>query len=421
VAGEGKKGRPLRVTIAGLHYAPERSGNAPYTTGVARHLAAVGMAVTAVTGYPHYPEWELYPEYRRRRPIDDDAGVRIRRQRHPVPAQPTGAARVGMESVYAAKAAWQILRSPADVLIAVSPVLLTLVPAVLLHRLRRYQLGVVVQDLYGAALAETGMGGVWLTRATAWLEVALLRRADSIVVIHDVFRSRLVAQGLDARRIQVIPNWTHITVPERIDESAARRELGWREDEVIALHAGNMGVKQGLEGLVDVARAADERGSPVRVVLMGAGSQRPAVAEHGRGVERLTITDPLPSGRFETALAAADVLLLHEKPGVVEMSVPSKLTSYFIAGRPVVAATHPRSGAAEQVRSSAAGVVVSPGDPGAMLDAIEALAVDRGRSRAMGEQGRRHAQKYLGSAASLAAYETWVQRLAEGRSRVLES
>jgi colanic acid biosynthesis glycosyl transferase WcaI len=414
VVGGAEGGRPLRVTVAGLHYAPERSGNAPYTTGLARHLAAAGMAVTAVTGYPHYPEWELHPGYRRRRPAEDDAGVRLRRVRHPVPSRPTGRARIVMESVYTIQAGWRILRTPTDVLVAVSPVLLTLVPAVLLRRLHRYRLGVLIQDLYGAALAETGMGGATLTRATAWLERWLLRRADSIVVIHEVLRSRLIAQGVDRDRIRVIPNWTHITVPDHVDVAAVRRELGWADDEVIALHAGNMGVKQGLEGLVDVARLAGERGSRVRVVLMGAGSQRPVLVERGQGLSRLTIVDPLPAGRFEAALAAADVLLLHEKPGVVEMSVPSKLTSYFMSGRPIVAATDARSGAAEQVLTSSAGVVVPAGDPGPVLEAIEALAASPDDAARMGESGRRHARSTLAGEQSLAAYADWVRDLARG-------
>ena len=55
---------PPEVVIVGLHYAPEHSGNAPYTTGLARHLAAAGLGVTAVVGYPHYPQWRVYPGYR---------------------------------------------------------------------------------------------------------------------------------------------------------------------------------------------------------------------------------------------------------------------------------------------------------------------------------------------------------------------
>jgi colanic acid biosynthesis glycosyl transferase WcaI len=407
----GTDRRPA-VLVVGLHYAPEHSGNAPYTTGLARHLASVGMAVTAITGYPHYPEWRLHPDYTRRRPTEMDQGVRLRRLRHPVPANPTGGARIVMESVYASGVTAQLLRRRADVVVAVSPVLLSLVPAVLLRRLRRYRLGVLVQDLYGAALAETGLGGGLLTRATAWLEVALLKRADAVVVIHEVFRRRLVEAGVPAERIQVIANWAHVAVPEQVDVAAVRAELGWADDEVIALHAGNMGVKQGLEGLVDAARLAGERGSRVRVVLMGDGSRREALAGYGAGLPRLTFLDPLPDGRFESALAAADVLLLHEKPGVVEMSVPSKLTSYFSAGRPVVAATDARSGAAALMTASGAGAIADAGDADSILTAIEKVAADPVAGDAMGAGARTYAAEHLTGAASLGRYEEWVRRLA---------
>jgi glycosyltransferase involved in cell wall biosynthesis len=400
------------VLVVGLHYAPEHSGNAPYTTGLAEHLATAGLAVTAVTGYPHYPEWRLHPDYRRRRPRETSNGVRLRRLRHPVPARPTGRTRIAMESVFAAGVTGQLLRRRADVVVAVSPVLLSLIPPVLLRRLRGYRLGVVIQDLYGAALTETGLGGGTFARVTTWLETSLLKRADAIVVIHEVFRARLVAAGVPAEAITVIPNWTHVSMPEAVDIAAVRAELGWADDEIIALHAGNMGVKQGLEGLVDAARLAGNRGSKVRVVLMGDGSRRPALAEYGAGVDRLTFTDPLPAGQFEAALAAADVLLLHEKPGVVEMSVPSKLTSYFSAGRPVVAATHPRSGAASLMAASGAGLIAEAGDAASILDAVEQAAVDPAAADAMGSSARAYAAEHLTGAGSLGRYEAWVRELA---------
>ncbi|MGY1711364.1 glycosyltransferase [Geodermatophilus sp. SYSU D00758] len=399
------------MLVVGLHYAPEHSGNAPYTTGLARHLAGTGLAVTALTGYPHYPEWRLHAGYERRRAPETDHGVRIRRLRHPVPERPTGSARIVMESVFALGVTGQLLRRRADVVVAVSPVLLSLVPTVLLRGVRRYRVGVVVQDLYGAALAETGLGGGRLTKATAWLETALLRRADAVVVIHEVFRARLVAAGVAEDRIQVIHNWAHVSVPESVDRAAVRRGLGWGDDEVIALHAGNMGVKQGLEGLVDTARLAGDLGSRVRVVLLGDGSRRPVLARYGAGLPRLSFLDPLPAGRFETALAAADVLLLHEKPGVVEMSVPSKLTSYFSAGRPVVAATHPGSGAAALMTASGAGPVVAAGDAESILAAIEEVAADRTSADARGARARAYAAAHLTGATSLRRYEAWVRAL----------
>ncbi|WP_091250765.1 glycosyltransferase family 4 protein [Klenkia soli] len=399
------------VLLLGLNYTPEHTGIAPYTTALARHLAAEGFGTTAIVGHPHYPGWVLHPGFAHKQEERIDGGVRLLRVQHPVPASGGGLRRILMEAVFALQVGRRLLRTRADVVIAISPALLTVVPALVSGRLRRHPVGVVVQDLYGAALAETGMGGGLLTRATGWLERQLLKRADGVVVIHEVFRSRLVAAGVQPDRIETIPNWSHVSVPIGVDRSAVRTRLGWGNDEIIALHAGNMGVKQGLDGLIDVAAQADASGSRVRIVLMGDGSQRDRISQLAAGVNKLSIIDPLPDGEFEEALAAADVLILHEKPGVLEMSVPSKLTSYFTAGRPVAAATHPRSGAAQLMAAASAGTVVEAGDALGLLRAVEDLGGDAAVAAANGERGRRFAADHLSATASLRQYSQWVQWL----------
>ncbi|NDI48566.1 glycosyltransferase family 4 protein [Goekera deserti] len=395
-----------------MNFAPETTGIAPYTTGFARHLALGGMQVTAVTGHPHYPEWAVHPGYEDARAPEVDEGVEVVRVQHPVPGNPTGLARIWMEIVFSVRAGLRLLRLRPSAVVVVSPALLSIVPAVVLAFFLRFRVGVIVQDLYGAALAETGLAGGRLARATARLERALLRQVHSVAVIHDVFRASLVAQGIPTNRITVMPNWTHVTMPSTTDREAVRRNLGWGPDEVIALHAGNMGVKQGLEGLIDVARLATERGSAVRVVLLGTGSQAAHLATYAEGVGRVTFMQPLPNGMFEAALAAADCLLLHEKPGVLEMSVPSKLTTYFAAGRPVVAATDARSGAAALVTASKAGKRVASGDPGALLDAVEWLVSEPRRAAVMGGNGRRYAAEHLTEFSAMERHQAWVLDLA---------
>lgn len=399
-----------RVVVLGLNYAPEHTGIAPYTTALARHLAQSGLKVTALVGTPHYPQWQVHEGYEQENPVVVDEGVRLRRSPHPVPPSGAGLRRVLMEAVFAVRVGARLLRTPADAVVVVSPSLLSVIPALISGRFRGHRVGVIAQDLYGAALAETGMGGGIVSRLTVWLERHLLRRADAVVVIHEVFRQRLLAEGVAAAGIEVIPNWTHVVIPEHVDRGAVRSSLGWGPDDVIALHAGNMGVKQGLEGLLAAGRLAAETGSRVRVVLMGDGSQRAALEAAAAGIEQVEFLDPLPAGPFETALAAADVLVLHEKPGVVEMSVPSKLTSYFAAGRPVVAATDPLSGAAALVRASRGGVITESGDARALLDAVHTLAQPDVAAEA-GARGRSFAERNLSGESSLGAYRAWVGRL----------
>jgi colanic acid biosynthesis glycosyl transferase WcaI len=147
-------------------------------------------------------------------------------------------------------------------------------------------------------------------------------------------------------------------------------------------------------------------------VLMGNGSQRQHLAARAEGLARVSLLDSLPEGQFEAALASADCLLLHEKPGVVEMSVPSKLTTYFTAGRPVVAATDERSGAAALVEASEAGVRVPAGNAEIILTAIEKVAADPAAAEEMSINGQAFAAEHLTGAASLSRYESWVRSLA---------
>ncbi|MHC1560485.1 glycosyltransferase family 4 protein [Actinomycetospora sp. C-140] len=411
--------RPLNVLLLGLNHAPETTGIAPYTTGLARMLADDGHQVHVVTGMPHYPQWRVQDEYRgaRRARRERDGDVRVTRVPHPVPARPTGASRIGMEAVFALRAA--AVRGPRpDVVLAVSPALLSVGAARWIARTwgRGCPVGVIVQDLYGAAVAEADALGGRGAGAVARLERSLLDGADGIVAVHDVLRDALLRTGLPAERVTTIRNWTHLEPAGRLDDvTAARRELGWPQGEAVVLHAGNIGAKQGLDGVVAAARLADERGLPLRFVLLGDGNQRARLVEAARGVERFTVVDPLPTEAFRTALAAADVLLLHERPEVAEMCAPSKLTSYFAAGRPVLAATNELSAAAREVRAAGAGPIVAPGDPEALVDAALALVADPGAAARHAASARRYATGSYGAAAAHARYGAWVRDLADRR------
>ncbi|WP_245561519.1 glycosyltransferase family 4 protein [Actinomycetospora chiangmaiensis] len=396
----------LDVRVIGMHYAPEHTGNAPYTTGMVAALHAAGHRVQVVTGYPHYPAWEVADGYTGLRRTERIDGVPVTRVRHPVPAVPDARRRIVMDAAFTAHAAAVGGPRP-DVVIAVSPVLLTVLAGLRWRRAGRTALGVVTQDLYSRALTETRMTSSRVASLGARLEGSLLARADGVAVVHPSFAPTVTALGVDAGRLTTIPNWSHIAPPTR-DRATVRRELGWRDDEVIALHAGNMGVKQGLENVVEAARRADLAGSKVRFVLLGDGNQRARLAGLGADVERLTFLDPLPGDRFPDALAAADVLVVNEAETVAEMSAPSKLTSYFAAGRPVVAASWARSAASAELARAGAGPRVDPGDPEALHAAVLATAGDH----EAGARGRAYAADTLGAGRAHAAYVAWVEGLA---------
>jgi glycosyltransferase involved in cell wall biosynthesis len=403
----------------GLHYAPEKTGNAPYTTALASRLKSLGHDVHVLTSHPHYPEWKVragYGQWLRRETI---RGVPVRRFAHFVPREPSAAMRLLSELSFGARLLFTRWGNP-DVVLLVSPALFSTVLPVMRARwgFRRPAVGVWVQDLYSLGVVETGAGGGRVARVVAAIESFTLRSASGVSVIHDRFKQVVVSKlGMNAREVVVIRNWSHLQEVPPFDREAVRSLHGWGRDETIVLHAGNMGAKQALENVIEAARIADQRGLNVRFVLLGDGNQRARLEALAAGTERVQFLKTLPDENFQQALGSADVLLVNEKPGVAEMSVPSKLTSYFSTGLPVLAATDEGSVTAGEVAASGGGIRVDAGNPGQLVDAVLTLGGDEALAGALGTAGRLFREQSLSEDAAVQRYAEWLTSLANGRGR----
>lgn len=390
-----------RVLLVSTNYAPEHAGIGPYSTQIAEHLAACGAETHVLAGMPHYPAWEVDAAYRGRwRATEIRGGVNVHRRRHTVPPRQTAVRRALYEASFLAHGS--AARPPVrpDVVLSQMPSLAGGVIGARTARRHRVPHVVVVQDLMGAAAAQSGISGGGRVAALAGgVEGRVVRSAALVGVVHESFTGRVRAMGVPEERIRVVPNWSHVARPSG-DRAATRERLGWGPEDVVVLHSGNMGLKQGLEVLVETARAA--LGEGIRVVLMGDGSQREHLHALADGLPNLGFLPPAEDAEFPGVLAAADVLAVTQKASVLDMSLPSKLTSYFAAGRPVVASVAAEGGTAHEVERSGAGVVVPPEDPGALLEAVRALAADPARAGALGARGPAYADERLSRAAGLA-------------------
>ena len=111
-------------------------------------------------------------------------------------------------------------------------------------------------------------------------------------------------------------------------------------------------------------------------------------------------------------MAASDVLLLTQRVDVADMALPSKLTSYFSAGRPVVAAVAEGSEAQAEVEASRGGVVVAPSSPEELLGALTELASNPLKRAELGRKGQEYARMELSPVSALSNFEAFMLRLA---------
>ena len=392
----------LRILVVGINYPPEHTGIAPYTAQACEYMQREGAEVLVLAGVPHYPHWSVSPPYKRRLRADELGrdGVHVRRLRHTVPARQSAIKRATYEATFGLHVLSQRLPWKPDVVLSVVPSLFGAMAAARIANRHGARLAVWVQDLMGHAAAQSGIaGGGRVAKVTGQMESRLLRRADAVIVLSSSFGRYAEESGVPGDRIVVRPNWTHVE-PPRGDRAALRDRLGWGDDTVV-LHSGNMGLKQGLETVVEAARLAARAAPRVRFVLMGDGSQRGELQRLSVDVPTLQFLPVASDEAFPDFLAAADVLLVNERASAVNMSVPSKLTSYFCAGVPVLAAVALDGSTACEIARSQAGVVVAPEDAVALIDAVVALAADAELCRSLRRAGRAYAHDQLASAPAL--------------------
>lgn len=409
------------VDFVSINYFPEVTGIAPYVTDVARRLAVRGWNVRVITGYPHYPQWRLLGNAEDFETVSVIDGVTVVRVRHSIPSTASLVPRSRMELEFGFRAIRSRVRRDALVVITSPPLFAS--TTMLLYRKLGYRrsspMGVWVHDLYSQAVSEAA-SGKWATRKLVrMLEGFTLRAADNLAVVHPRFGEIIVTRlGSKPASITQLPNWNQAQPRERLPRSEAREKLGISPNEIVVVHAGNMGLKQGLDNVVDAASLiSTSAGDSQRIhfYLVGNGNQYQSLRLQAKGVESITFVDSLPQEEFHQMLSAADILLVNEKSGVAEMSIPSKLTTYFSYGLPVIAAVAEDGITASEVRKSAGGIVIPAGDPGALVQAVTQIAVDNELAATLGEAGLKYSRDNLSVDAAIDRFESWLEQLAKSK------
>lgn len=380
----------LRVCYFNRSYWPDTGATGQLLTELAEDLAARhGMQITVVAGYP-LRSTEALPSR------DMRNGVAIVRARGTTLPTRTFLGRATNYVTYFLSALWIALRlPPQDITVALTdPPIIGL--AALAAR-PRFGMVFFCQDIFPQV---TGLLEDFKSPAVdAILEYVnrfLVRHARRIVALGDTMAARLVdGKGADRGKIAVIHNWADTTaiVPSDKDNSFSRAH-GLHEKFVV-LHAGNIGLSQNLGVVIDAAaRLVDH--PEIQFVFIGDGNRRAALEDTvaSRGLSNVRFIPYQPREMLRWTYATSDVCLVSLLPGLAGYIVPSKVYPVLAAGRPYIAAVESDTEVASLTRRQECGVIVTPGDPVAMADAVLALAADPSGRQRMGARARAAAESF---------------------------
>jgi glycosyltransferase involved in cell wall biosynthesis len=275
-----------------------------------------------------------------------------------------------------------------DVLYVYHPPLTSGISAALYSRATGVPFVLDVQDLWPDAIVAAGYlrEGGRAFRAIRAVEDFVYRRATRISVISEGMRSNLMAKGVAPTRLHVISNWGDPGVYFPAESDDLRRSLDWSGCFVVTV-AGNLGLTHGLETVLDAARLLGDI-PQIRIAFVGAGGAKPELVERARTVNlgNVEFHDHVPEEGAARIINASDAMLVHLKPAAGgEFSVPHRIFSYMLCGKPIVAAAS--GSVAQLIRSFDCGWVCPPSDPPALAEAIRAAAADPERARSLGQNG----------------------------------
>lgn len=415
----GSNRRQLNVLVYGVNFWPELTGVGKYSGEMCQWLAAHGHTIEVVTAPPYYPAWRVSAGYQsctyQAESWASAGRVRITRCPLWVPRQVNTLSRLLHLLSFALSsipALWAGLRRRPDILMVIVPTLFVAPAALALARWFRIPIWLHVQDFEVDAMFGLGLGGSqkWLRKTALAVESRLLRSFDMASSITARMVSRLVVKGARPSRCVLFPNWVDLTAVFPMSGSNAFRvQLGFGDNDILVLYAGNMGEKQGLEILVDAARILQGQ-RQIRFVFAGDGVARQRLRRATDGLRGILWLPLQPMEQLNDLLNAADIHVLPQRADAADMVMPSKLSGMLASGRATVGTAAGDTQLGQVL--DAAGQRIDPGDVAALAAALLSLANNPAQRQVLGQRARAFAERHLAADSIMTDFESRLMALA---------
>lgn len=231
-----------------------------------------------------------------------------------------------------------------------------------LHGCRSY---LILRDLFPDWAVDAGVmrkGPAY--RVLKWVESYQYRQADVIGVQTPANLPHLAPWDDGSRRIEVLPNWLAPAVSAPCSLDVSQTALAGRR---IFVYAGNMGVAQDMQLIIDMAASMRSR-SDWGFLFVGRGSETEAICRRiaQDGLDNVVLCDEIQPQEIPGLFAQCHVGIVALDPRHTTHNIPGKFIAYMRSGLPVLARVNRGNDLTALINQSRVGVAVD--DPG--LDAL---------------------------------------------------
>jgi glycosyltransferase involved in cell wall biosynthesis len=223
------------------------------------------------------------------------------------------------------------------------------------------------------------------------LETRYMLAADLVVTLGEAMREEIVARGVPAEKILIVPNAVSAEFLRPLpDATTLREELGIKPDEPVVGVVTSLVPHEGIGTLLEATAMLRARGVPARALIVGDGPERAALQRQAAQVglaDAAVFTGRVPASKVRQFHALLDVFVVPRTPDrVCQLVTPLKPVEAMASGLCVV--TSEVKALTEIVKHEVTGMQTVPQDPVSLADCLELLIYSPDIRRKLGDNAR---------------------------------
>ncbi len=366
----------MKILLYGINYFPEKIGIGKYSTEMCEWFTKKGHEVSVITAMPYYPNWKVFETYEKKYwHTELINGVTIHRCPLFVPVKVTGFTRIVHEISFALSSLlywFKILFSKYEVIISIAPPL-QIGLFVNIYKIFHKSICVYhIQDLQLEAAKELGLiKNKLILKVISRIEKLILDRSDVVSTISDGMLRKLLLKNVPEAKLFLLRNWTDtkLIYPD-VSDPLIRELFNIEQSKKIILYSGNIGEKQGLDTIIEVA---EELASlDIVFLVIGDGSYKAKFEQkiHSNSLRNIKLFPLQPVELFNKILNLADLHLILQKKAAADLVMPSKFSTILASGGVAIVTAEKETALYDLVKENEVAILIEPEDSMLLKEAI---------------------------------------------------
>ncbi len=382
----------MKITIISLNYYPEDTAIGLYSTEMAEYLVHNGWDVTVITGFPYYPQWQIWDSYKSKNKYVEENihGVRILRFQQFVPSNPTFFKRIFHILDFTSGSLTNIKKvENTDIVLSIIPFTSSAWLGKKLAKRLHAKHWIHIQDFEFDAAFESGLAskkllGAFLPKILYNLESSLLNSSQITSTISQTMLQKL--QKKSTTETFLFPNWIDSNF---INPDRAKTHPYLQKKTFKILYSGNIGLKQDWQFFLQIVTNF-EKVNDIEFIVIGDGSKKAFVENLAAKFSHVTYHPNIAYKDLNDLLCSADLHILFQEKGIVNAVMPSKILGMFASGKPSIITGNRNSEVAAIMQKANAGKFYDASDFQGVIEGISFYKNQSHLAKKIEENGRKY-------------------------------